>query len=244
MKMHSQVCSVCSYPSDGKVRCGAVVCSACKTFFIRIKRIGSQSLKCSRGTNDCKLVSNFNNSGIDGRKIRQICPKCRYAKCLNVKMIYGREKNEVKSPPTSVTPPSTLANTNQDLSAADDLENRLAIGFNNLALATKQLPGRTNVLENPNDILNCFLSSYRVMACEISKYGRSFDGFSSTMLSDRCRVFMKVCNRIRSLLFSRFNDAIPMGFNWQNFSLVPTAFQGTAFGVSKPVSIKATVFYH
>ena len=230
--MQQNLCSVCCYPYDGKIRCGALTCSACKSFFIRMQRAGPENLKCSRGTIDCKLEPTFSNNGADGRQIRQICPKCRYSKCVGMKMGYKKRYDRFIDQHHDRSNMALVKQPSCPHIVQDDILNRLAENFSRLTFSTEQIPGRKVIYSNPNEIISCFLTNYQSMAKAVSQYGRSFNAFSSTNLQDRCRIFMKIVNRIVCLLFSRFIDCTPLGFNPQNFALVPVAFKDSIDSVN------------
>ena len=227
--MQSIACSVCCYPCDGLMRCGVVACQACKSFFIRVKRTGYTKLICSRGTNDCKLEPSYSINGADGRQIRQICPKCRFEKFVNLQRI-----NKFKNFKTKEMENKQLAlvEFNDPGPFPIEIITEIKERFGNLMNFIPLLPGRARPIENPSEIATCFLGNYRIMCQAISQYGRSLNGYSNTNITDRCRIFMKICLRLCLVIFSVVNDLTPMGFTPDNFKLVPVGLQGTQLGVT------------
>ena len=81
-------CKVCQVETERRIRCGALVCEACKRFFMRHRRLDAKSaLICRNGSGQCLENSHF-QSRITRRGWvwRDLCAGCRFEKCLKVGM--------------------------------------------------------------------------------------------------------------------------------------------------------------
>ena len=80
-------CKVCQVETDQRIRCGALVCEACKRFFMRRRRLDNSGLSCRNGNDQClkqaKIQSRLTQRGWIWR---DLCAACRYQKCLQVGM--------------------------------------------------------------------------------------------------------------------------------------------------------------
>ena len=73
------VCKVCGDKASDHVHYGSIVCYSCRAFFRRIAVKGSEPTVCNNiGTevNHCPM----------NKKMRHLCPLCRFQKCLQVGM--------------------------------------------------------------------------------------------------------------------------------------------------------------
>ena len=79
-------CKVCQVETSRKIRCGALVCEACKRFYLRYRSI-QKSLHCSDGIGRC-LKAQRNRPELTPKGVvwRHMCTACRFHKCLQVGM--------------------------------------------------------------------------------------------------------------------------------------------------------------
>ena len=97
MKTGTIKCKVCQVETARRIRCGALVCEACKRFFMRQKRQhpNGEGIKCKHA----KVTQR-------GWLWRGLCPACRFKKCVQVGMQYrGKPNHELTEPsnPSSFT---------------------------------------------------------------------------------------------------------------------------------------------
>ena len=114
-------CKVCGVETSRKIRCAALVCEACKRFFIRHRAMNC-TLRCEKGDNQCLAGDQTPGSTLrmseKGIVWRNICAACRFEKCISIGMngtpILKEDKfsNGTASPPPPPPPqPSTFAAT-------------------------------------------------------------------------------------------------------------------------------------
>ena len=215
MDQHDQRCSICNVETDGRVRCGAIACQACKSFFLRTSKARPDLLICHRGTNDCNLEPCNQFNGKDGRQIRQICPKCRFQRCLAVKMTTGKHSHHSGY---------LIGDSPKGLQIREDLLDEMNTEFEGMMLRTANLPGRTRVIVNLADLPKCYLENFEILADMTSRFARTFNGLQMVGLDN---ISFKIVARVSLLCFSMVNDSMAMGFNKHNFALVPLAYQGS-----------------
>ena len=102
-------CKVCKVETPRRIRCGALVCEACKRFFMRQKRQhpSGNGNKCKLGNDQClKEVQDKIKVTQRGWLWRGLCPACRFKKCVQVGMKYQGKQlapNDSKSMSSSST---------------------------------------------------------------------------------------------------------------------------------------------
>ena len=79
-------CKVCQVETTRKIRCGALVCEACKLFYLRYRSI-QKNLRCSDGIGRC-LKAQRNRPELTSKGVvwRHMCTACRFHKCILVGM--------------------------------------------------------------------------------------------------------------------------------------------------------------
>ena len=108
-------CKVCQVETARRIRCGALVCEACKRFFMRQKRQypNGSGKKCNNRNGQClKEVQDNGKLTRRGWLWRGMCAACRYKKCIQVGMQY-REMPTTNSS-VSVSPPLPLNEQRSD----------------------------------------------------------------------------------------------------------------------------------
>ena len=129
-------CKVCKVATSRRIRCGALVCEACKRFFMRLKRQhpNGEGIKCKRGDDQC-LTEGKVKVTQKGCLWRGMCAACRFKKCVQVGMQYrGRSIPE----PTAA---SHLAFNSQWRSEHSPVE---SLSISNVSM------GEDSVFENNN----------------------------------------------------------------------------------------------
>ena len=86
-------CKVCQVETARRIRCGALVCEACKRFFMRQKRLhlNGNGIKCKSGNDQCLKAKDSVKAKPTQRGWlwRDICAACRYKKCVQIGMKYN-----------------------------------------------------------------------------------------------------------------------------------------------------------
>ena len=98
MSIANMKCKVCQVETPRRIRCGALVCEACKRFFMRHKRQhpNGEGIKCKHGDYKClKEEENPSKLTQRGWLWRGLCAACRYKKCIKVGMQYRGKKNAI-----------------------------------------------------------------------------------------------------------------------------------------------------
>ena len=103
-------CKVCQVETPQRIRCGALVCEACKRFFMRHKRQlpNGEGIKCKHGNDQCLKEVQERKAKVTQRGWlwRGLCPACRFKRCVQVGMQYrGKPNHELTKPsnPSSFT---------------------------------------------------------------------------------------------------------------------------------------------
>ena len=127
-RMITVSCQVCGVETSRRIRCSAFVCEACKRFFMRHRSMATMTLRCENGDNQCIARESKLKMSEKGIIWRNLCPACRFAKCISIGMnsTQGKERQEVAggsshfinvpthSPTTPVNIPAvTMANQPQ-----------------------------------------------------------------------------------------------------------------------------------
>ena len=82
-------CKVCNVETTPRIKCGALVCEACKRFFIRHRTI-TKPLHCHNGNGHClEIQGDQAELTPKGVVWRHMCTACRFQKCLRVGMTRG-----------------------------------------------------------------------------------------------------------------------------------------------------------
>ena len=78
-------CKVCQVETPPTIKCGALVCEACKRFYLR-NRSNHSMLKCRNG--HCLEIQDSNKVEMMPKGVvwRHMCAACRFKKCLQVGM--------------------------------------------------------------------------------------------------------------------------------------------------------------
>ena len=86
MKISMVNCRVCNVETSRRIRCGVLVCEACKRFYLRHRAL-KDSLKCRDGRWQC-LKNDWHQAQMtqSGTVWRHMCAACRFAKCSNIGM--------------------------------------------------------------------------------------------------------------------------------------------------------------
>ena len=272
-------CAVCFAETDGRVRFGALVCSACKSFFNRTE--SATNLKCNATSTaiptsssssisvpDC-LEAQFHQrkdldttggggdmmmmwTSRDGRNFRQICPKCRFNRCLAVKMTKGLRKQTA----TTTTRTSPITDSKNNSAHFDALNSQkcgesnavVAIGANHFTfyqvneeyVANLQsnyellrsghaaLPGRAKLATSWQELLDFYIENFHQAAPTLSTFCRSLPGFTQTDMADRCTNFQNMTFRLSTLLSAASLDPSPLALNADNFAMLVATFKGNA----------------
>ena len=103
-------CKVCQVETVQRIRCAALVCEACKRFFMRQKRQhpNGKGIKCKHGNDQCLKEVQEQKAKVTQRGWlwRGLCPACRFKKCVQVGMKYQGKQlapNDSKSLSSSST---------------------------------------------------------------------------------------------------------------------------------------------
>ena len=104
-------CKVCQVETPQRIRCGALVCEACKRFFMRQKRQhpNGEGIKCKHGNQCLKETQDKAKVTQRGWFWRGLCPACRFKKCIKIGMQYQDKK--VASKVTNFIPPQVSSLT-------------------------------------------------------------------------------------------------------------------------------------
>ena len=113
-------CKVCQVETPRRIRCGALVCEACKRFFMRQKRQhpNGEGIKCKHGKDKSCLKEDQGRGKLTQRGWlwRGMCAACRYKKCIKVGMQYrGKTTINVKESISSLTSSGKSAKNNNPL---------------------------------------------------------------------------------------------------------------------------------
>ena len=128
-------CKVCQVETPRRIRCGALVCEACKRFFMRQKRQhpNGKGIKCKHGNDQCLKEVQEQKAKVTQRGWfwRGMCAACRFKKCVQVGMKYQRKQlapNESKSLSSS----STSSVIVEDFAVDDGTQQELTPDVNNI----------------------------------------------------------------------------------------------------------------
>ena len=79
-------CKVCGVETTRKIRCGALVCDACKRFYLRYRSFRT-ALRCKNGSSRC-LAESESQVELTQKGVvwRHMCTSCRFDKCIRVGM--------------------------------------------------------------------------------------------------------------------------------------------------------------
>ena len=105
-------CQVCHVETSRKIKCGALVCEACKRFYLRHRSVQNK-LQCRHGSGRClEVLGDQAELTAKGVVWRHMCGACRFKRCVDVGM----------GGVVTTAPPSTVSHSNADEEIAQPSE--------------------------------------------------------------------------------------------------------------------------
>ena len=183
-------CKVCH---DGMIMQGKHFCEACRTFFRRMRKPGSEEPVCRTGLFQCLLKEkDFRRQ--DGSCFRFLCPACRYEKCLAVSGLPSKfnEKHIKKSAVHSMH--------DRDNEQFEMMLATIMMATMNLSNDVKHIPMKqmTMNVEKPIENYRQFIQSFDQQFSLIKNFGSKFPLFLNFSNADRINFFMTTRFRVLS----------------------------------------------
>ena len=206
-------CLVCGHETERVIRMGAMVCMACKIFYLRHYR-RQDGFVCENGDNLCQVEKTERVTS--GKMWRFTCKKCRFEKCLNVGM---RKKKAMKSSLSSaITEPSTIL-VPQNFEGNQMKFLKLSTAFNEMTNSVLFNKGRLVNVTSVVEVGQCVLESFSNVAKALNRFLRELPGFQELSLKQRCSCFHRGLGRVATVLFCTGTEVTPYHLNEHNFEI-------------------------
>ena len=220
MGINCKVCGVSSATSDVKWRNGAVVCSACVSFYRNNIDGGYLTFVCRTGDNNCFDNSEVADSAVvcsNGRVWRFACASCRFAKCAKIGLKFGGKR---KCRSSSVSSPETT----MELAIPNEFDTKLkqVVGLLDQYkdYCQNESPGVTRKFTNIKEIVNIFRDNMQGSTNRFSILIKNAPGFKNIQLDERCAMFGPSLGRINMMTLALSDNPVGVHLNEENFQIV------------------------